>query len=206
MEIRDRIIDKSSELFIHGIKSVSMDEIATSLGISKRTLYENFKDKEDILLSCVNIYSEKKKEIFLHAETSSDNIIELFLKLIDQPHFSRFPNLKFFEDIEKYYPKVRMHLLEKRDENFELMKVFLRRGVKEGVIRDNLNIEIAAYIVHDTHSYLFMRALETTQKTPFPFTFQELLFTMLVNFIRGISTPKGIEIIDDFLKENPFKF
>ena len=206
MEIRDRIIDKSSELFIHGIKSVSMDEIATSLGISKRTLYENFKDKEDILLSCINIYSEKKKEIFLQAETSSDNIIELFLRLIDQPHFSRFPNLKFFEDIEKYYPKVRMHLLEKRDENFEMMKVFLRRGVKEGVIRDNLNIEIAAYIVHDTHSYLFMRALETTQKTPYPFTFQELLFTMLVNFIRGISTPKGIEIIDDFLKENPFKF
>lgn len=107
MDLRERIIEKSSELFVHGIKSVSMDEIAASLGISKRTLYENFKDKEDILLSCINLYSDKKQELFLQAENTSDNIIEIFLRLLGQPHLTKFPNLKFFEDIEKYYPKVR---------------------------------------------------------------------------------------------------
>ena len=53
-ELRNRIIDKAAVLFTrHGIKSVTMDYIASQMGISKRTLYENFKDKDQLLLECI---------------------------------------------------------------------------------------------------------------------------------------------------------
>ncbi|HZJ80119.1 MAG TPA: helix-turn-helix domain-containing protein, partial [Dysgonamonadaceae bacterium] len=65
MELKDRIIEQAGELFVkHGIKRISMDEIASRLGISKRTIYQNFKDKEDLLLHYIR-HMEKMKAQYI---------------------------------------------------------------------------------------------------------------------------------------------
>ena len=75
------------------------------------------------------------------------------------------------------------------------MKEYLQKGIDEGYIRKNLNVDVAAFLVEES-TYTYIRA--SYMEKP-PFSFQELFFTMMVNFIRGISTNKGIEIIDQYL-------
>lgn len=84
MELKERIIEKAGDLFQqYGVKNVSMDEIASSLGISKRTIYENFKDKEDILLSVLLRFSQNRETVFTSFVQQCNNVVEVFIKIIE---------------------------------------------------------------------------------------------------------------------------
>ena len=104
VELRERIILAAVELFTtNGIKSITMDEIAASLGISKRTLYEVFPDKETLLEECI-LKSQKDGDIFVkEVIETSNNVLEVLLRCY-QWSIERFhaTNKKFFEDIKKY--------------------------------------------------------------------------------------------------------
>lgn len=198
--MRQRIIDKAGQLFYqNGIRNVSMDEIASSLGISKRTIYEIFKDKEEILTASY-IQSRDEHEIeFSKIINSANNVIDIFLKIIDLHKNSPIPNIRFYEDIKKYYPKI----YELINEDFKKKNVFFvdffKKGIEEGMFRENLNIEAAAFLV-DESTFIYFRALY--MENP-PYSFKELFLTMIINFIRGVSTEKGIQIVDEYLKNNP---
>ena len=80
VELRDRIIVKATEAFTsHGIKSITMDDIATSLGISKRTLYEVFEDKETLLKEVILKNEEDKNEFLENLLAESTNVLEVIL-------------------------------------------------------------------------------------------------------------------------------
>ena len=111
MELRDRIIDKAGNLFIqYGIKNSSMDEIATSLGISKRTIYEIFRDKEDLLISFLRKTWNERNAHFATFLRRDYNVIGVFLKVIEAQQNLPLANVKFFEDIQKYYPQALQYL------------------------------------------------------------------------------------------------
>ena len=78
------------------------------------------------------------------------------------------------------------------------IKEYLQQGIDQGYIRGDLNVDVAAFLVEET-TYTYIRAAYLEKP---PFSFQQLFFTMMVNFIRGISTYKGIQIIDDYLTNN----
>ena len=192
MELRDKIIEKAGNFFIRdGIKNSSMDEIAASMGISKRTLYETFRDKEDLLISFL-----KKTWADRYAYLCDEyNVIEVFLKIIEAQQNLPMVNVKFFEDINKYYPCAAKLIQEEINRNNAFLRDFLRKGIEQGYIRSNLNVEVAAFLLEDS-TYTYIRASYLEQ---LPFSFRELFFTMMINFIRGISTEKGIRIIDEYL-------
>lgn len=196
--LKERILDKAGEKFYqYGIKNVSMSDLASSLGISKRTLYENFKDKEDILRQYLErIKEERVCKINLLNEKSA-NIIEVFLYFIDMHKNENLPSIRFFQDIERYYPAIHKEILDNVEKNKEYMKEALKQGVVDGYIRKELNIDIAAFLVEESN-YTYMRAAYLEKPS---FSHQDLFFTMMINFIRGISTFKGIEIIDKFLED-----
>ena len=103
-ELRDRIIVKATEAFTaHGIKSITMDDIATSLGISKRTLYEVFEDKETLLREVLLKNQVDKNEFLENLLAESTNVLEVILvcfqKSIEMFHKT---NKRFFEDLKKY--------------------------------------------------------------------------------------------------------
>lgn len=172
-----------------------MDDLSSALGISKRTVYINFKDKEEILQTFLETKKEERNKTIVDIINKSNNIIEVFLQIIESHKDKELPTSKFYEDIYKYYPRIYNLIQKDMDDNKIYMKEYLQKGVKEGYIRNNLNIEVAAFLVEESN-YTYIRASYLEKP---PFSFQELFQTMMINFIRGISTNKGIEIIDEYL-------
>jgi len=197
MELKERIIEKAGGLFYrYGIKNTSMDELASSLGISKRTIYENFRDKEDILLSLLIKLSEKRKKVFSSFLSDDYNVVEVFIKIIEVQQSTPPGNVKFFQDIDKYYPRAARLMKEDVQKNNIFLRSFLQKGIEQGYIRKDLNVNVAAFLVEES-TYTYVRASYLEQP---PFSFPELFYTMMINFVRGISTEKGIKIIDAYLE------
>lgn len=196
MGIKERIIAKAGDLFfLYGIKSVSMDELAFSLGISKRTIYENFRDKEEILLSLLRDLQNKHRQVFGSLITNTSNVVEIFIKIIEIQQSAPICNAKFFEDIQKYYPRANEFIEDDVDKKKESLVKFLQNGITQGYVREDLNVEVTAFLMEQGSS-IYIRA--TYLEKP-PFTYSELFYTMMINFVRGILTEKGIKIIDDYL-------
>ncbi len=123
-------------------------------------------------------------------------VIDIFLYILDQHReLESYYNVKFQEDIEKYYPKAYDLWLKKIEDSTVLTKEFLELGIKQGVVRSDLNIEVTAFLLQDTNNtYLHASRMIARQ-----FSIWELFNTMMINFIRGISTQEGLKIIDKYL-------
>ncbi len=196
MELKDRIIQEAGKLFIkHGIKRISMDEIASRLGISKRTIYQNFKDKEDLLLHYIRQMEFLKTESIKDLSKNVETVVHVFLKLIEMHKEFDFINITFIDDVKKYYPKANRELIDQQNRGITKIKLFLKEGMRQDVIRKDLNIDIVAFLLQDSNRTL-MNTVNLTDKS---FSNWELFFTTMINFIRGISTKNGIEIVDKFL-------
>ena len=199
MELKDRIILEAGELFVkHGIKRISMDEIASRLGISKRTIYQNFKDKEDLLLHYICHLEKMKTEYVKDVSKDEQTVVHVFLRIIEMRKEFDFLNMVFLDDVKKYYPKANQELIDQQNRGVVHIKRFLEEGMAQGVIRKDLNIEVVSFLLQDS-SRTFISANRLTKKS---FTNWELFFTTMINFIRGISTASGIEIVDTFLTKH----
>ena len=196
VELRERIILAAVELFTtNGIKSITMDEIAASLGISKRTLYEVFPDKETLLEECI-LKSQKDGDIFVKGviETSS-NVLEVLLRCY-QWSIERFhaTNKKFFEDIKKY-PKAYQLMKNNRNLSSEDTVNSFKEGVKQGIFRDDVNFAIINLLVRDQLDLLMNSDICNE------YSFLEVYESIMFTFLRGISTEKGARVLEDFICE-----
>lgn len=109
-----------------------MDDIAADLSISKRTLYELFHDKEDLLLDVMRLHREEMKKSMEEIASKAENVLEVILRFY-QKSVQDFQNTnrKFFEDMEKY-PRVVAYIAESRKENLDAAMEFYQRGsIKE---------------------------------------------------------------------------
>lgn len=195
-ELKKRIIDSSLEAFTkHGIKSITMDEIASSLGISKRTLYEVFYDKETLLEACVLRRQEMEEQYLKEIQTVAGNVLEVILKLfqysIEQFHAT---NKKFFEDIKKY-PRVAELMMNRHNRNSEEAIRFFEEGVSQGFFRDDVNFEIMSLLVREQLDLLMNT--DICQKYSFLSVYETIMFT----YLRGISTVRGAQVLENFICE-----
>ena len=196
VELRERIILAAVELFTtNGIKSITMDEIAASLGISKRTLYEVFPDKETLLEECI-LKSQKDGDIFVkEVIETSNNVLEVLLRCY-QWSIERFhaTNKKFFEDIKKY-PKAYQLMKNNRHRSSEDTVNFFKEGVKQGIFRDDVNFAIINLLVRDQLDLLMNSDICNE------YSFLEVYESIMFTFLRGISTEKGARVLEDFICE-----
>ena len=196
MDLKDRIINQAGELFVkHGIKRISMDEIASKLGISKRTIYQNFKDKEDLLLQYIRHLELMQSEYVKDVSKNEKTVVHVFIRTIEMHKEFEFLNVRFLDDVNKYYPKAKQELAEQQSRGVVFIKQFLEEGMAQGVIRKDLNIEVVSFLLQDGNR----RFVDASRISNKPFSNWELFFTSMINFIRGISTANGIEIVDTFL-------
>jgi TetR/AcrR family transcriptional regulator, cholesterol catabolism regulator len=200
MDNRQRIIEDAAVMFrTYGIRAVTMDMIAGQMGISKRTIYENFSDKEELLSGVLQMMAVKQKELTVKVFSESENVIEAVFRLFNMMNeHSRNMSPAFRLDMEKYHNDIIKRLKEKDElpyssDNSEM----LRRGIKEGVFRKDLNIEM-------TNKCL----LEVIRMSNTKETFSsdevdkgELFRNFLINYMRGISTPKGLDLINFYNKK-----
>lgn len=133
VELRERIITAATEAFTSkGIKSITMDDIAAALGISKRTLYEVFSDKESLLKECIlKAQADRDKylqKVFEQSHNVLEVILAVFQKSIEMFHQT---NKRFFEDIKKY-PKVYEMMKNRQDSRFDENHVLLQNRSRAG--------------------------------------------------------------------------
>lgn len=199
MDVRERIIEEATgQFFKYGIRNITMDEIAASLGISKRTVYETFKDKNELIETCLKVLTQKQDEKNQKIIADSANVIEAMFVFIQEGIKSMNSiNPVFFFDMKKYYPAIWKSLhKENKEKGYRLTHTMLRKGVNEGLYRKDINITIVAKLFHEQISLM-------ADENIFPrdqFDHAEVFRNLMINFARGISTTKGIEIIDKFLE------
>ena len=194
MELKDRIIEVATELFLEtGIKSVTMDIIAETMGISKRTLYKTFSDKNQLIDECLT-YTMEQTATRLKEIPAKINIIEKMMMFYMQgKNESKKHNKNFWTDLKKFHPEVFQRIKNHRKKVFrEYMIPELDKGIIDGYIRPDLNTEIMVILLREQFDTI---ERELPELSVFPMS--EIIKTVFMSFIRGISTEKGLKVIDD---------
>ena len=195
-ELRERIIMTATEAFtLKGIKCITMDDIAAALGISKRTLYEVFVDKETLLMECLRKAQDEGDAYVKEVYEKASNVLEVLLKLY-QRSIEKFHNTnkKFFEDIKKY-PKVYDMLIKRRNRDSEETIAFFKLGIKQGYFRDDVNFSIVNLLVREQLDLLMNTDLCKE------YSFLEVYESIMFTYLRGISTEKGARKLEEFIQE-----
>lgn len=195
-ELRERIIQTAVQSFCtHGIKSITMDDIAASLGISKRTLYEVFADKESLLEECILKGQQDGDEFVRGVLATSSNVLEVLLRCY-QRSIEKFhtTNKKFFEDIKKY-PKAYELMKSNRNRSSEDIVRFFKEGVTQGIFREDVNFAIVHLLVRDQLDLLMNSDICNE------YSFIEVYESIMFTFLRGVSTEKGARVLEDFICE-----
>lgn len=199
MSVRDKIVEGSFNLFIRfGIRSITMDMIAEQLGISKRTIYENFKDKDELLKHCLESAITMQKKIHQEILDNSENVIDAMLIILKQNNaIIKSVNPLFFHDMRKYYKEIDKDTLEcENKEKLSQFSELLRRGIREKLFRDCINVEIVSILFFEQFHMLIEKDFFPEEKFPKA----EVFDNIVINFMRGIATEKGIRIIEKYSK------
>src|SRR3954462_8647253 len=145
MESKERVLGKAHELFNRfGFRRVTMDEIALKTGMSKKTIYQSFENKDEIVNAVVQEHINKNCSICEQHSTNAENAVhEIFLNIETIQELVGEMNPTVFEDLEKYFPAVFVKLYQHKNEYFsQKVRNNLVSGIKQGYYRPELNIEI----------------------------------------------------------------
>lgn len=200
MELRDRIINEATRQFFNfGIRSVTMDGIASELGISKRTVYETFKDKTELVKTCLSELAVKHEQKNNEVVANAENVIEaIFIFMQQGIKAMNSINPVFFVDMKKLYPEIwKSTHRQNTEKGYNMTHKLLRKGVNEGLFRKDINLNIVSKLFHEQ-----MNLISDEQVFPRDeFDHPEVFRNLVVYFLRGISSQKGIDYIDKKLSE-----
>jgi TetR/AcrR family transcriptional regulator, cholesterol catabolism regulator len=200
MDINLRIIEKTSELFDKlGIRSVTMDEIALHLGISKKTIYQYFADK-DALVNAVLDYNLNLFKTVCPAQTAtSANAVEESVQALQfMDEHTKNLNPLFLYDLQKFHP-IAYHKFLDFKENFmtQLIAKCLQRGINEGFFREEIDIDIMAKYRMESSMLIFnMRLFPHTK-----YNLSKVNHQLFDLFLRGLLTSKGITQYNKLIKK-----
>ena len=198
-DLRLRILNAATPLFKQkSIKTVRMDDIANTLSISKRTLYEVYRTKEELLLACIKFDYERMhsniQDYSLTAENELDVVVTYFkMKFADLDNIS--PN--FLTELEKY-DSVISFLRQKHEEQQKDSILFIRQCIENGYFIPTINYTIIQDICD-----LFV-STSLTDVLYEKYSLRDIFLNFFFVLLRGFCTEKGINLLDQYLKKNHF--
>ena len=195
-QLKDRILECAiNEFRIKGIKAVKMDDLAAILVISKRTLYEIYRNKELLLLAVVKAgvsdYEAHMSKFMLNTQASVISTIVEFYRYQMQLLTSISP--AYFADIDKY-PLVTRWLEKNRQKNNETANQFFQEGVRQGFFREDVDYSLISEVGHATMSYIMKKQVYNR------YGMKQILHDVIMLYIRGFCTIKGIEAMEKELQ------
>ena len=195
--IRKRIIEVAMKAFYaKGVRNVTMDEIAHELTMSKRTLYQLFSDKESLLLAGIEEQRANHALLMQMRMERTDNVLDLVMyDFCKRLAFIKGITPLFFQDVARF-PKVVEAMQNDRMQHMQKAVDFLQSGVKQGLFREDVNFEIIYNLLMNHVD----SASSTGRFQHFPpvEVFKHLVFF----YLRGCTTPKGMEMMDDYIANN----
>ncbi|MCQ2228237.1 MAG: TetR/AcrR family transcriptional regulator [Bacteroidales bacterium] len=196
--MNEKIVEISTKLFLdRGIKAVSMDDVAQALGISKRTLYETFSSKDELLVHCLEHMNKQAQESHKELESDNKDVIEiltghLFLTIMQLKQVS----IAFLQDLSRVCkPGASNKYIEEKERHKAGFANLISRGQKEGFIKTDIKPELIIDVF--TEQGQAIKEIYATGK----YTMEEIFMNIFVNYLRGACTRKGIERIDELIEQ-----
>ena len=197
MEMKVRILTKAEELFSrYGIRSVTMDEIANQLGISKKTIYLSFVNKDELVEEVFNVYMNENKRHCLEDRQEAENAVhEIFLAMDMMDDLSKALNTSILFDLEKYHPNT-FHKFKAFKNNFlyNVISENLKRGMQEEVFRTNVNVDVITRMRLST----VMLSMNIELFPPGKYKMADVEIEILMHYLYGVATAKGIKLIQKY--------
>ena len=197
-DLKERILVTSMRAFKErGIRSVRMDDIATALGISKRTIYEIYSNKEELLLDGImreDMASKRDSQLF--AQDKSHTVMDIIFhvynrKMADMANI----NPLFFSELGKY-PRVISYLTNRTEKAHKEALDFLKRGIDEGYFVPFFDYNVVMKYISYSSKLMMGGPIYKEYDANHLFTNVAMLF------LRGFCTPKGVEFIDSKLMKD----
>jgi AcrR family transcriptional regulator len=200
MEPQERIVIKAHELFMrYGIRSVSMDEVANHLGMSKKTIYQFYADKDALVEDVIDMQlSANQSECNMHKLKSENAIHEVFMAVDMMLEVLTNINPNVIFDLEKYHPKAfKKHNEFKNKFLYSIIKQNIEWGKQEGLYREDIHSEILARFRLASTYLLFNPEAFPLGKYSLPAIISE----MTDNFLYGLATHKGQKLIEKYKQQ-----
>jgi TetR/AcrR family transcriptional regulator, cholesterol catabolism regulator len=195
MDNRNRILDGAAELFkTYGIKSVTMDTLANHLGISKRTIYEIFADKDEILRGVFQLMADRQKALFQRVMEESENALVAIFKILEfnMSHFQSMSPV-FQSDMKRFHQEIMAKESVKCEmPDYRNHVMLIRKGMDENLFRSDINPDLANRCL-----YSLGKSIMDFDLYPFElFSRREVMKHVFITYLRGLVTPAGATLID----------
>ncbi len=195
--LRRRVIEVAAKEFkTKGVKSVTMDEVAYLLAMSKRTLYQLFRDKEELLLACMEVNVEREEKYVKELMEKTDNVLEILLHIfrLKMQEIGSF-SPAFLPDLKRY-PRLVEFIRVRKEHSMAEGMAFMQRGILQGVFKPNVDFRIVcAYLLKNNMDYVVEDEAFRND------SLKEIFLNTVMLVIRGCTTPKGMALLDDFVAE-----
>jgi AcrR family transcriptional regulator len=200
MAQKEHIIARAAEMFVEqGIKSVRMDDIASTIGVSKRTLYEMFESKDELLYLAIRHMQRCKLEHIQSSVQSSRDSLAYLLDALALMLDNKEAHRRISHNLRKFYPatfeRVRK---EAEEENGRLLFSMIKHYIDCGLILPTVDIRLSVTILYYTATTLVVSA--GNMSLPEGVSLEDALNYTIVNFFRGIATIEGVHQIDQYLQ------
>ena len=194
------LLDQATALFMqYGVKSLTMDDIARQMGISKKTLYQMVSDKADLVARSIQRYIDTDCEELECLRAESENAIEEMFRIAQRvSEHLRAMHPSILYDLEKYYP-LAFRLFEEYKMKIVLACVArnMEDGIKQGLYRENVNIPIVSGLYIGRMDLIFHQRLFPTSQ----YSLTDVYSEAIRYHIRGIASEKGIEYLKNRFKQ-----
>ncbi|MDW3209373.1 MAG: TetR/AcrR family transcriptional regulator [Reichenbachiella sp.] len=201
---KEKILENTEALFNkYGVRSVSMDDIARELSISKKTIYQFFKDKDELVTLITKGHIDRERSEMATVKSTAENAIDELFKLSHciREHVKEInPSMLF--DIQKYHPSAWALWLEYK--NVFIKNTILdviARGKSEGYFRPELDAEIISTFRVESIELSFDEKIFPRDK----FDFTEVQMTLFDHFVHGLMTVKGLELYDSLIDAKSYE-
>lgn len=201
MEVRDKIVEKAGELYMqYGIRTVTMDDIAGQLSISKKTIYQFFKDKGELVNTVAGIHLKIEEQRFIGLTDAGENAVhELILLSSCLRESMKEMKMNLMHELQKFYPKAwKMYEEFKGNVLKESIMAVIIRGQKEGLFRKEINAELMAIMrIEQVQTFIIGNLLPRNT-----YSLEAVQMQLFDHFIHGLFTIEGHQLFNQYLTTN----
>lgn len=203
-EVKQELTAKIADVFMrYGVRSVNMDDIARNLSVSKKTLYKYYKDKSDVVKCVTDLMTHGEECQIAEIEAESENAIDEIIRISEfanQMLKNMHPSVMF--DLQKYYPEsFQVFSDHKKIFVTNQVEANLIKGIKEGLYRDNIKVDIISKLYVTKIDAIWNSELFPSNE----YSFAQVHLEMIRYHIRGLASPEGLDYLKKRINKEQFK-
>lgn len=195
-----RIKQRARDLFMqYGLRSVSMDDIAGNLGMSKKTIYQHYADKDELIVAVIEEELQHNQAICDKDRHSSENAVhEIFLAMDMVVELFSSMNPSLIYDMQKYHPNAFQKFQQHKNEYlYNVIRDNMKRGIQDGLYRSELNVDIMARYRVESMMLPFNPDFQIKLK----YNLARIEEEFIIHFLFGLASPKGYKLIQKYQDE-----